>query len=53
MNYMFDTANSPLSAANKLLIRCAWEGNPAFHVFLAPGAWPHVGPRGWPSGGCS
>jgi len=29
MHYMFDNANA-LSAANKLRIRCAWAGTPAF-----------------------
>ena len=40
-----------LSAANKLLIRCAWAGNPAFVSLIAG-----YGPGGrwrWPSGSCA
>jgi hypothetical protein len=42
----------PLSDANKLLIRCAWAGNPAF-----VDEWPSAGHgpggyQGWPSDPC-
>ena len=43
MRYMFNAATS-LSDANKLLIRCAWAGTPAF-------ASAGYGPS-WGSGSC-
>jgi len=41
MNHMFDRAIS-LSAANKLLIRCAWAGTLAFDggARINSGTWP-------------
>jgi len=44
MGYMFNAANS-LSAANKLLIRCAWAGTAAFNsnARLGSGTWPSTG----------
>ena len=50
MSKMFQAADS-LSAANKLLIRCAWAGTPAFVSLIAG-----YGPGGrwrWPSGSCA
>ena len=45
MKFMFEDTNS-LSHANKLFIRCAWQGNSAF---VSAG---YDGP-GWVSGSCS
>jgi len=44
MNYMFQGAGS-LSAANKLLIRCAWAGTAAFdsNARYLSGTWPSTG----------
>jgi len=51
MNRMFNDANS-LSAANKLLIRCAWVGTAAFDSAGYVSSWaPYV--SGWAPGSCA